>query len=674
MRFVKIDTSVYRIKSGSSQVILPKYSTKGFSGKPTSHTWSIGTHYSNYSESPEEVSNASVSLLSGSLTDKDISIRASGLASGEVVFIPITVTVSYLSETATTTSKIIVVKGSPRTTPVGAKFIRNGRIVKSKFYRNTIESRIYINNNNHIRSESGKLPSAQKALYLSINDWKKYGEKSYQKNIFTSPTSLYIENQWEEFSNAEKELAKDCIKKGVPLSPPNSSSIPLQDENGETHSCLMQASVEPFRLKSLRGPLLWNGCSYPEPCSVNDPYAHNTSIKSVTLDSCSELNYEANTTQYCKTPDLFEDLSTAAPNFLHDFVPVKPDTNDYDGSDSFTSSNATTTKQTKLGNYFVGFPLQFPADPNSLTTSSVNADIPVPDSFGGVSTSYLEDLIDGESSSLEAYVNDDLIGRAWNPKRQTQLLRFMNDQYIKRLIGWQNASRGVFSRDVKMGLSSGGPVNIGGIWINTALFTYQNESGEMVTEKITTDERMGEVLGLISADPNTDPDKLQHTKETINMLNQKTNIPRIPIPLMNGQNGKLTLGIGAKSFNITTQIKEYGGVDSVSFNSDNIDNAGVWQGDPTYNPMKISRSEREHWSMNLGLRYTTPGGRHRFGVGGGVNITDTPGTTLNLDRGEIGFYGLAYDLLMKEGQGISIEYEHTINGVDQLIVEGIIPF
>ena len=129
MAYTRIEQSSYSVLNGSDKIFIPNLSIHGFSSDPNSYIWTIGTSYSNFSESDEEFSNFSVSIASGGLNERHIGIKVTNIKEGEVVFVPISITVSNGGESASYTAKATITKGKARTTPITIKGIKNGRLV-----------------------------------------------------------------------------------------------------------------------------------------------------------------------------------------------------------------------------------------------------------------------------------------------------------------------------------------------------------------------------------------------------------------------------------------------------------------------------------------------------------------------------------------------------------------
>jgi len=142
-RGVVVDHSQYKITSGSNIVISPNFKYKNFTEAPNNFIWTVGTLEGNFIETRKETSFASTEVLT-SLSLERISIKVKNVSDQEVVFIPISLTISNSStgESASYTSYSIVYKGIPKTTAIQIRAVRNGRLIETEIYEASIEDKM----------------------------------------------------------------------------------------------------------------------------------------------------------------------------------------------------------------------------------------------------------------------------------------------------------------------------------------------------------------------------------------------------------------------------------------------------------------------------------------------------------------------------------------------------
>ena len=287
---IEIDTTHYKINNGTKKTILPKVSARGFSGTP-SFLWTIGTYLSNYKESDEESSNVSVNIVAGSTSEEFIAIELTGIKDGEVVFLPLSVTATYLTESKSITGKITIASGQPRTTPIRVKVVKNGRLRETKIYKDAIERRII---RNQLIHPMEKPTQGSQDAQQTTDEFTQSGKKLYKQSFFTDPSSLYAENDIDshtDLAEGEKERVKLQIQAGIYPRPRNTGTFPIQLEDGSLDDVLVEygldapvADQQPFYMP------------YPEPCEKQG--TTTTCRDLIITDECTG---GVETTQTCNT-------------------------------------------------------------------------------------------------------------------------------------------------------------------------------------------------------------------------------------------------------------------------------------------------------------------------------------------------------------------------------------
>lgn len=269
MQFLKIDNSVYKLAGEStSQIILPTCKFVGFSQDPDVFLWSIGDIESNYLENRNESSFALATSLS-SLNENKISIKVTNLSEGEVVFLPISLTISNSTngESASATSYNMIYRGNPRTVPISVKNVRNGRLCEFDLYEMTIEKKIYMYNSsmNPIKLKSAGFSNIQDQ-YKDVSELNKTKTPGTTLGVASSAGSLYPDpynpqgSPFTEVNPALDRALSDDLRANqppgynapnVPFSPP--SRTVLMDFPGRS-SHLVQVPLVPGGLTTPTSP------------------------------------------------------------------------------------------------------------------------------------------------------------------------------------------------------------------------------------------------------------------------------------------------------------------------------------------------------------------------------------------------------------------------------------
>jgi hypothetical protein len=312
MAYVRIQQSSHRVSRGSEKVFIPNLSIHGFSSEPNTFVWTLGSAYSNFSESHEEGSKFSVSVSSGGLDEKHISIRVEDIKNGEVVFVPVSVTVSNGGESASYSCKITVLKGSPRSTPITIKGIKNGRLIYTKIYQNSIERRIEkarIKNNEWVSSETG---GSMQDLQLNIDQFTKGGKKLHEWDLNSSAQGLYnFENEMFNLPYRSRKSITQSAKYGRKLLTNNELEMPMYYDGRSNHSTLFNP-VYPPNSKIEEPPFIM---PYPEP----DECSHETISSDCSTYNCHTNecgDEECNITETSVTESVEDFCSSSDPDYF----------------------------------------------------------------------------------------------------------------------------------------------------------------------------------------------------------------------------------------------------------------------------------------------------------------------------------------------------------------------
>ena len=289
MAYVRIEQSSHEVHQATGpfgdKTFIPNLSIHGFSSEPDTYIWTLGTAYSNYTESKEEWSKFSISVASGGLDEKHLGIRVQNIRDGEAVFIPISITVSKGGESASYSCKTVVVMGSPRSTPITISGIKNGRLIYTKIYQDAIERRIKnaeLKNSQFIAMEDTPAPSIQD-MQLNIDEFTRTGKKTYELDLNSSADRLYqLENEVWNLKLGDRRNLVQGSNLGMKPLVAGEIPIPMYYEGRSTHETIFNS---PHGRQKNEEPAF----IMPYNETDKDPCAHN----SITT-KCDSYNCEEN--------------------------------------------------------------------------------------------------------------------------------------------------------------------------------------------------------------------------------------------------------------------------------------------------------------------------------------------------------------------------------------------
>ena len=317
MQFLKLDNSVYKLAGEStSQIILPTYKFVGFSQDPNIFLWSIGDIEGNYLENRNESSFAAVTSLN-SLNENKVALKVTNLSEGEVVFLPISLTVMSTStgENASATAYNMIYKGHPRTVPVTVKNVRNGRLCEFDLYEMTIEKKIYVYNSslNPVKLKSAGFSDIQDQ-YNDISTLDTSTTPGMGLSVASSAGSLYPDPynpqgspSTETNPGADRALS-DYLRENqppgynapnVPFSPP-SSTVLMNFPGRSSHVVQVQTPAPGQTSQTSPGPI-----AMPYPSCGSCSTSTETNVSTRTEDRC-----EGGTTQSQVTEEKEDTVTT----------------------------------------------------------------------------------------------------------------------------------------------------------------------------------------------------------------------------------------------------------------------------------------------------------------------------------------------------------------------------
>lgn len=269
---VVVDTTAHLVNTGDSVTIIPKFDTKGFSSDLNTFLWTIGEIKSNFSESPVKASTAICNALTP-LDQEHIAYEVSDISEGEVVWIPISITVSDGIESASQTFTQSARRGKPVTEPIIAKAIKDGRICQIPIYEDSIEGQLCNQNGGYLddlRIKTGGT-SIQEAMACGVGDFVKNETPFRSIGIRNHPSALYAKEHNYKKLTPQSDAALKAVKsrKGVgynaPPIPANHDVASIKPIYFDGRSVHMVSLAPPNTVKNFSKQAQPIYMPYPEP-------------------------------------------------------------------------------------------------------------------------------------------------------------------------------------------------------------------------------------------------------------------------------------------------------------------------------------------------------------------------------------------------------------------------